>query len=55
VHGPGGHWFFDYPGTAPDEAGFRLETERFVLGEYVSIREDDGRLHPFQIASIKPL
>jgi hypothetical protein len=36
------------------ECGFRLETERFTVGEYVSIKEDDGRLHTFQIVSIKP-
>ena len=33
----------------------RLERERFVPGEYVSIREDDGRYHTFQVVSIKPI
>ena len=56
LHGPGDHWIFDYPDPRhPDEAGFRLEKERFVPGEYVSIREDDDRLHTFQVVSIKPL
>jgi hypothetical protein len=57
LHGPGGHWIFDYPGTAAadDEAGFRLEDERFTAGEYVSIREDDDKLHTFQVISIRPL
>jgi hypothetical protein len=54
-HGPGGHWFLDYPGTQQDEAGFRLEDERFTIGEYVSIREDDDRLHTFRVTSIRPL
>lgn len=55
IHGPGGHWIFDYPGDATDEHGFRLETERFTVGEYVGIKEDDGRFHTFQVTSIKPL
>jgi hypothetical protein len=55
VHGPGGHWLFDYPGTATDESGFRLEKEQFTAGEYISIKEDDGRFHTFQVISVKPI
>jgi hypothetical protein len=55
LHGPGGHWIFDYPGTAADESGFRLEDERFTVGEYISIKEDDDQLHTFQVVSIKPI
>ena len=55
LHGAGGNWYFDYPGAAADESGFRLQDERFTVGEYVSIREDDGRLHTFQVVSIKAL
>ncbi|HEY9012608.1 MAG TPA: hypothetical protein VIN06_16495 [Devosia sp.] len=55
LHGAGGNWYFDYPGTAADESGFRLQNERFTVGEYVSIREDDDRLHTFQVVSIKAL
>lgn len=55
IHGPGGRWFFDYPGMATDESGFRLDKERFVVGEYVSIREDDDRFHTFQVVSVKPI
>jgi hypothetical protein len=55
LHGPGGHWIFDYPGDAIDESGFRLEDERFTVGEYISIREDDDKLHTFQVISIKPI
>lgn len=56
LHGPGGRWIFDYPDAseADDETGFRLDRERFVHGEYVSIREDDGKLHTFQVVSIRP-
>jgi hypothetical protein len=53
-HGPGGRWYFEYSPGEPTECGFRLETERFTVGEYVSIKEDDDRLHTFQIVSIKP-
>lgn len=55
-HGPGGRWFFDYDldRDSDDEAGFRLGTERFVPGEYVSVREDDGKLHTFQIILVRP-
>ena len=54
-HGPGGHYQFIYGqgGDRVEEAGYRLETERFVPGEYVSVREDDGVLHTFQVISVK--
>ncbi len=54
LHGPGGRWYFDYTDAGPDddEAGYRLETERFVPGEYVSIREDDGHLHVFKVVAV---
>lgn len=52
-HGPGGRWFIDYDGaTSTDEAGFRFDQERFVQGEYVSIREDDGNMHTFQVMRV---
>jgi len=57
LHGPGGRWTFDYSDTSArdDEAGFRFGDERFVPGEYVSIKEDDGQMHTFQVVSVKPL
>jgi hypothetical protein len=56
LHGPGGQWTFDYADrpASDNETGFRLEHERFVRGEYVSIRQDNG-LHTFQVVSIRPL
>ena len=56
VHGAHGRWAFDYDGTSDfdDEAGFRFGDERFVPGEYVSVLEDDGRMHTFQVISIRP-
>ena len=57
LHGPGGGWSFSYGAgeDADDEVGFRLGEECLVPGEYVSIREDDGRLHTFQVISCKPV
>lgn len=49
-------WSFDYDDRQDfdDEHGFRLGEERFVPGEYVSIREDDGVMHTFQVISVRP-
>jgi hypothetical protein len=56
VHGPGGRWYFDYDDATArdDEAGFNFRDENFVAGEYVSIRENDGRMHTFQVISVRP-
>ena len=56
VRARGGKWFFNYEeGDDDDEAGFRFEQERFVVGEYVSIREDDGEMHTFRVAAVDPV
>jgi hypothetical protein len=57
VHGPGGRWIFDYTDATDrdDEVGFHLGEESFVPGEYVSIREDDGKTHVFQVVSVRPI
>ncbi len=57
VHGPGGRWIFDYTDETDrdDEVGFRLGDERFAPGEYVSVREDDGKTHVFQVVSVRPV
>ena len=60
VHKPGGkehaRWVFDYDDTAEedDEAGYRFGSHAFRPGEYVSIRDEDGELHTFQVASVEP-
>lgn len=55
LRGAGGRWLFDYSDASArdDEVGFRLSEEQFVPGEYVSIREDDGKTHPFRIVSVQ--
>ena len=50
---PGGQWYFDYAeGTDDDEIGFRFADERFVTGEYVSIRSR-GAEHTYQVARVE--
>jgi len=57
LRGPGGRWTFDYDDkiSIDDEAGYRFGDERFVRGEYVSIREDDDEMHTFQVMQIREL
>jgi hypothetical protein len=60
VHKPGGaehaRWVFDYDESADedDEAGYRFGQHAFRNGEYVSIRDEDGEMHTFQVASVEP-
>jgi hypothetical protein len=59
VHRPGGaehaRWIFDYDETAEDddEAGYRFGAHAFRPGEYVSIRDEDGQMHTFQVISVE--
>lgn len=53
---PGGQWFFDYgEGEDDDEIGFRLGEERFVVGEYVSVRDDEDKMRTYQIKIVEPV
>ena len=60
VHKPGGaehaRWVFDYDfGRADDdETGYRFGSHTFAQGEYVSLRDDVGELHTFQVTSVEP-
>ena len=60
VHKPGGpehgRWMFDYnPKRADDdESGYRFSAHAFRPGEYVSIRDEDGEMHTYQVASVEP-
>jgi hypothetical protein len=59
VHKPGGsehaRWIFDYDPDSDDddEAGYRFASHAFIPGEYVSIRDEDGELHTFQVAAVE--
>jgi hypothetical protein len=54
VHRPGGSWAFRYDisGDEDDEAGYKFGVHPFVPGEYVSIRDEDGELHTFQVVTV---
>ena len=60
VHKPGGpehaRWLFDYDSSRDDddEAGYRFASHAFRPGEYVSIRDEDGEMHTFQVVSVEP-
>jgi hypothetical protein len=60
VHKSGGaehaRWIFDYDETAEDddEAGYRFGDHAFRNGEYVSIRDENGEMHTFQVVSVEP-
>jgi hypothetical protein len=59
VHKPGGpehaRWIFDYNPTRADddESGYRFGAHAFHPGEYVSVRDDDGEMHTFAVASVE--
>ncbi|MBZ6078801.1 hypothetical protein [Microvirga puerhi] len=60
VHRPGGAggatWVIDYNRDRmdDDEAGYRLGTHTFLVGEYVSIRDAEGDVNTFKVVSAKP-
>lgn len=56
VCGPDGNWSFRYDitGDNSDEAGFNLQKEKFVTGEYVSVSEGD-LIHTYRVASVEHL
>jgi hypothetical protein len=54
---PGGTWYFNYDDadTDDDETGYRLGAERFVLGEYVSIADENGKMHTYRIVAVREM
>lgn len=59
VHKAGGpehaRWVFDYDQSAEDddESGYRFGAHAFRTGEFVSIRDEDGEMHTFVVASVE--
>ena len=55
LHRPGGSWAFHYDieGDEDDEAGYRFGAHTFNVGDYVSIRDEDGDLHTFQVVTVQ--
>lgn len=56
VRKAGGAWAFHYDigGKLADETGRHFSSDRFLIGDYLSIHEEDG-LHTFQVASVGPV
>jgi hypothetical protein len=57
VHTRGRTWAFHYDVEGDpdeDEAGFKFDSHAFKPGEYVSIREHDGRLRTFRVMAVDP-
>lgn len=51
----GDRWFFDYAeGEEDDEAVHRLGEHRFIVGEYVSVADEDGRPLAYKVTDIQP-
>ena len=50
-------WRIHYDGQAREweEKGIHLETHRFLEGEYISLRDEEGRLNTFKIARVRPV
>lgn len=58
VRKPGGGWAFHYDihgDPSHDETGYRLNSHRFVPGEYVSIKEQDSELKTFRVTAVGEL
>ena len=54
----GAAWAFHYDVVGDeddDEAGFKFDSHRFAVGEYVSIREHDGETRTFIVESVRPV
>jgi hypothetical protein len=56
VRMPGGQWKFHYDikGDEGDPQGYHFADERFVVGEYISVIEDDGP-HTYRVVTVERL
>src|SRR5665213_1323889 len=50
----GARWFFDYEAgdAADDEPVYRLGEHRFVVGEYVTVTDEDGRPLTYKVVEV---
>ena len=56
IHTRGRTWAFHYDidgDGEDDEPGYKFDSHVFKPGEYVSIREHDGRLRTFKVAAVE--
>jgi hypothetical protein len=51
----GANWGIDYDDASSedDEVGYKLDRHRFQLGEYVSIRDQDGQFRPYKVVALR--
>jgi len=51
----GAQWFFDYDqgGTDDDEPIYRLGQHRFLVGEYVTVTDEDGRPLTYKVQDVQ--
>ena len=57
IRKPGGSWAFHYDihsDEENDETGYRFGDHAFTVGEYVSIREEEG-LRTFHVVRVQPV
>ena len=60
VYKPGGRehgsWmsYYEMKQVVADEPGYRFGVHAFRLADYVSIRDEEGEMHTFVIASVEP-
>jgi hypothetical protein len=56
IRQPGGAWKFRYDikGNEADPKGYHFADEQFVVGEYISILEDDGA-HTYRVVTVETL
>lgn len=57
IRKPGGGWAFHYDihsDEEDDETGYRFGDHAFKVGEYVSIREEEG-LRTFKVVKVQPV
>jgi hypothetical protein len=49
-------WLFDCHTQTwmDDQSGYRFGAHKFAPGEYVSIHDESGHLHTFQVTSVQP-
>lgn len=53
-HGANWAFHYDLDGDEEDESGYRLGSERFVIGEYMSIHDaDDDEMMTYQVVSVE--
>ena len=52
----GQNWFFDYDSASSDddEPVHRLGDHRFVVGEYVTVTDEDGQPLTYRIVEVQP-